>query len=142
MLIPGHRLRRRRGLVIGSSRPALAETFDLPATPATVAWGNYDARGQPVLRIHSGDTVVFHTLLTNSPTGLEKAGVAARPGGAGLRDVFDHVPQAIAGPAAISSTARSTSKAPSRATRWRSASRRSISRSLTPITASAMARAS
>jgi hypothetical protein len=28
-----------------------------------------------VLRIHSGDTVIFDTLLTNSPAGLERNGV-------------------------------------------------------------------
>jgi acetamidase/formamidase len=70
---------------------ARAETFDLPATPATVAWGNYDAAAKPVLTIHSGDTVVFHTLLTNSPTGLEKAGVAPADVEASLRTVYDKV---------------------------------------------------
>ena len=68
-----------------------AETFDLPATPTTVAWGNYDATAKPVLRIKSGDTVVFHTLLTNSPTGLEKAGVAPADVEQNLRAVFDQV---------------------------------------------------
>ena len=71
--------------------PATAETFDLPATPATVAWGNYDAAAKPVLHIKSGDTVVFHTLLTNSPTGLEKAGVAPADVEPALRRVFDKV---------------------------------------------------
>ncbi len=70
---------------------AAAETFDLPATPATVAWGNYDAAAKPVLRIRSGDTVVFHTLLTSSPTALEKAGVAAADVEQSLRTVFDQV---------------------------------------------------
>ena len=68
-----------------------AETFDLPATPTTVAWGNYDAAAKPVLTIKSGDTVVFHTLLTNSPTGLEKAEVAPADVEASLRAVFDKV---------------------------------------------------
>ena len=77
---------------------AHAETFDLPATPATVAWGNYDAAAKPVLHIHSGDTVVFHTLLTNSPTGLEKAGVAPADVEASLRAVFDGVPLKDRGP--------------------------------------------
>ena len=77
---------------------ANAETFTLAAAPNTVAWGNYDAARAPVLRIHSGDTVVFHTLLTNSPTGLEKAGVAPDQVEPALRDVFDHVPQSDRGP--------------------------------------------
>ena len=54
-------------LLAGSSGAA---TFDLPATPQTVAWGHYDATSKSVLTIKSGDTVVVHTLLTNSPTGL------------------------------------------------------------------------
>ena len=70
---------------------ATAATFDLPATPVTVAWGNYDAAAKPVLRIRTGDTVVFHTLLTNSPAGLEKAGVAAADVEPALRRVFDEV---------------------------------------------------
>src|SRR5579884_3781109 len=53
------------------------QKFKLPATPKTVAWGYYDATATPVLRIHSGDTVEFDTLITNSPTGLERAGVPA-----------------------------------------------------------------
>jgi acetamidase/formamidase len=77
---------------------AHAETFALTAAPGTVAWGNYDASRAPVLRIHSGDTVVFRTLLTNSPTGLEKAGVKPGDVEQALRDVFDKVPQSDRGP--------------------------------------------
>ena len=71
--------------------PAQAETYDLPATPTTVAWGAYDAAAKPVLHIRSGDTVVFHTLLTSSPTALEKAGVAPADVQQSLRTVFDQV---------------------------------------------------
>ncbi len=71
--------------------PARAATYDLPATPATVAWGNYDAEAKPVLTVRSGDTVVFHTLLTSSPTALEKAGVAPADVQQSLRTVFDQV---------------------------------------------------
>ena len=77
---------------------AHAETFSLTAAPGTVAWGNYDAATRPVLHIHSGDTVVFRTLLTNSPTGLEKAGVKPEGVEQALRDVFDKVPQSERGP--------------------------------------------
>jgi acetamidase/formamidase len=77
---------------------ANAATFDLPATPKTVAWGHYDAAAQPVLTIKSGDTVVVHTLLTNSPTGLEKAGVAPGDVQQSLRAVFDGVPTSERGP--------------------------------------------
>src|ERR1700744_3842060 len=78
--------------------PAAAETFTLNATPTTVAWGNYDAARTPVLRIHSGDTVVFHTLLTNSPAGLAKAGVKPDDIEQALKDVFDKVPASDRGP--------------------------------------------
>jgi acetamidase/formamidase len=78
--------------------PAMAKTYDLPATPQTVAWGHYDAADKPVLTIRSGDTVVIHTLLTNSPTGLEKAGVAPGDVEASLRAVFAGVPVERRGP--------------------------------------------
>jgi acetamidase/formamidase len=77
---------------------ARAETFTLNAAPDTVAWGNYDATRAPVLHIKSGDTVVFRTLLTNSPTGLEKAGVKPEDVEQSLRDVFAKVPQTDRGP--------------------------------------------
>ncbi|QXQ05324.1 acetamidase/formamidase family protein [Sphingosinicellaceae bacterium] len=83
-----------RGLSVAAllaAAPASAATYTLEATPSTVAWGNYDAAAKPVLRIRSGDTVVFHTLLTNSPTGLEKAGVAPADVEPALRKVFDEV---------------------------------------------------
>ncbi|MFK2905305.1 acetamidase/formamidase family protein [Dyella ginsengisoli] len=73
-------------------------TYTLPATPKTVAWGHYDATTRPVLRIHSGDTVVFHTVLTNSPSGLEKAGVAPKDVEQSLRDLFNGVPARDRGP--------------------------------------------
>ena len=77
---------------------AHAETFTLNAAPDTVAWGNYDAARAPVLHIKSGDTVVFRTLLTNSPTGLEKAGVAPADVEQSLRDVYAKVPLTDRGP--------------------------------------------
>jgi acetamidase/formamidase len=52
-------------------------THRLEATPATVAYGYYWAGAPPVLRIASGDIIDVDTLLTNTPTGLEKAGVPA-----------------------------------------------------------------
>ena len=73
------------------SASANAETFSLHVTPETVAWGNYDASRKPVLHIRSGDTVIFDTLLTNSPTGLEKNGVPPADVQQSLRDVYDHV---------------------------------------------------
>jgi acetamidase/formamidase len=78
--------------------PAVAKTWDLPASPQTVAWGHYDASDKPVLVVKSGDIVVMHTLLTNSPNGLAKAGVAPGDIQAELRAVFDGVPAAARGP--------------------------------------------
>ncbi len=67
------------------------QTYTLKVTPETVAWGNYNSATKPVLRIHSGDTVIFDTLLTNSPQGLEKNGVPPAQVEQSLRDVYDHV---------------------------------------------------
>src|SRR5215510_10319559 len=67
------------------------QTYTLKATPKTVAWGYYDAAAPPVLRVHSGDTVVFETLITNSPTGLEKAGVPPDQVQQSLRDIYKEV---------------------------------------------------
>lgn len=73
-----------------SAEPA-GKTWDLPATPATVAWGNYDAAHPPALTIRSGDTVVVHTLITNSPAGLEKNGVPADQVEPALRAIYAQV---------------------------------------------------
>ncbi|RKE50631.1 MULTISPECIES: acetamidase/formamidase family protein [unclassified Sphingomonas] len=78
--------------------PTGAATYELKATPQTVAWGHYDATDKPVLTIRSGDTVVIHTLLTNSPAGLEKAGVAPAQIEPALRAVYDGVPVNARGP--------------------------------------------
>jgi acetamidase/formamidase len=50
-------------------------THRLLATPETIAYGWYDAAGKPVLRIASGDIIDVDTLLTNTPSGLRRAGV-------------------------------------------------------------------
>src|SRR5260370_42167295 len=62
-------------------------TYTLKPTPKTVAWGYYDAKAAPVLRVKSGDTVEIQTLITNSPKRLEKAGMAPRGAGEPLTDV-------------------------------------------------------
>src|SRR6202453_5098750 len=51
------------------------KTHRLEATPATVAYGYYWSEAPPVLHIDSGDIIDVDTLLTNTPTGLAKAGV-------------------------------------------------------------------
>src|SRR5689334_12166368 len=65
-------------LGIAAARPSLQSprTHRLEATPATVAYGYYWADAKPALRIASGDVIDVDTLLTNSPTGLQRAGIA------------------------------------------------------------------
>src|SRR5499427_5957300 len=58
--------------------PATARTpstHRLQATPTTVAYGYYWSEAPPALRIASGDIIDVDTLLTNTPTGLARAGV-------------------------------------------------------------------
>jgi acetamidase/formamidase len=85
-------------LAVASAAHGEGRTFTLEATPSTVAWGHYDAASKPVLTIRPGDTVVFHTLITNSPAGLERAGVPADQVQPALREVYEKVPAADRGP--------------------------------------------
>ena len=63
-------------LLHGQTRtPKTPKTHRLEATPATVAYGYYWSEAKPALRIASGDIIDVDTLLTNSPTGLARAGV-------------------------------------------------------------------
>src|SRR5690242_8426144 len=66
-------------------------TYTLKPTPKTVAWGYYDAKATPVLRVKSGDTVEIQTLITNSPERLEKAGVPKEQVEQSLRDITEQV---------------------------------------------------
>ena len=72
--------------------------YTLKPTPKTVAWGYYDAKAAPVLRIKSGDTVEIQTLITNSPKRLEEAGVPADQVEQSLRDITDQVKEKGPGP--------------------------------------------
>jgi acetamidase/formamidase len=53
------------------------QTHRLQASPATVAYGYYWSEAKPALRIASGDIIDVDTLITNSPSGLQNAGVPA-----------------------------------------------------------------
>ncbi len=66
-------------------------THRLEATPATVAYGYYWAEAAPVLRVASGDVIDVDTLLTNTPAGLERAGVAPEKVQASLRRIVTEV---------------------------------------------------
>src|SRR5258708_6615172 len=60
---------------VAGVRAQAPKTHRLEATPATVAYGYYWSEAKPALRIASGDIIDVDTLLTNSPTGLQRAGV-------------------------------------------------------------------
>ena len=67
------------------------KTHRLEATPSTVAVGYYWADAKPALRIASGDIIDVDTLLTNSPTGLARAGVADDKIQASLKSIVAEV---------------------------------------------------
>jgi acetamidase/formamidase len=74
------------------------KTHRLEATPATIAYGYYWAEATPVLRIASGDIIDVDTLLTNSPAGLERAGVPAANIQQSLRTIVAEVTGERRGP--------------------------------------------
>jgi hypothetical protein len=70
---------------------AAADPVVLKPSPKTVAWGYYDARTPPVLRVKSGDTVEIHTLITSSPARLEGAGLPPADVEPALRQIHQEV---------------------------------------------------
>ena len=71
--------------------PRAPKTHRLEATPNTIAYGYYWSEARPVLRIASGDIVDVDTLLTNTPEGLERAGVPASKIQESLRAIVTEV---------------------------------------------------
>jgi acetamidase/formamidase len=55
--------------------PSSGASYQLRPSPKTIAWGYYDAKTPPVLRIKSGDTVEIQTLVTSSRERFETAGL-------------------------------------------------------------------
>jgi acetamidase/formamidase len=80
-------------LAVSYSRAQGPKTHRLEATPETVAVGYYWSEAKPVLRIASGDIIDVDTLLTNSPTGLARAGVPDDKIQASLKAVTSAFPQ-------------------------------------------------
>jgi len=80
---------------IGALAPA---THRLEATPSTIAYGWYDAAATPVLRIASGDIIDVDTLLTNTPAGLARAGVADDQIQSSLKAIVAETPAEKKGP--------------------------------------------
>jgi acetamidase/formamidase len=70
---------------------ARQRTHRLEATPSTVAYGYYWSEATPVLRIASGDIIDVDTLLTNTPAGLQRAGIAPEQIQASLRAIVTEV---------------------------------------------------
>jgi acetamidase/formamidase len=78
-------------LLLTTPRSEAQAAYPLKPTPKTVAWGYYDAKAAPVLRVKSGDTVEVQTLITSSPKRLEEAGVAPAEVEPSLRDITTQV---------------------------------------------------
>jgi acetamidase/formamidase len=70
---------------------AAPRTHRLEVTPSTVAYGYYWSEARPALRIESGDIIDVDTLLTNTPEGLKRAGVADEKIQASLKTVVEQV---------------------------------------------------
>jgi acetamidase/formamidase len=85
-------------LLAAHSLQAAPKTHRLEITPSTVAYGYYWSEAQPVLRIASGDIVDVDTLLTNTPQGLQRAGVADEKIQPSLRAVVEEVTGERRGP--------------------------------------------
>jgi acetamidase/formamidase len=85
-------------LLTSHSLQAAPKTHRLEVMPSTVAYGYYWSEAQPVLRIESGDIIDVDTLLTNTPQGLQRAGVADEKIQASLRAVVEEVTGERRGP--------------------------------------------
>src|SRR6202042_1902078 len=85
-------------LAAASAIAQAPKTHRLEATPATVAYGYYWSEALPVLRIESGDIIDVDTLLTNTPTGLAKAGVPDDKIQASLKAIVSEVTGERRGP--------------------------------------------
>jgi acetamidase/formamidase len=79
--------------VVAAGTLQAQSTHRLEATPSTIAYGWYDAAGEPVLRIKSGDIIDVDTLLTNTPMGLARAGVPDDKIQASLKAIVEAFPQ-------------------------------------------------
>src|SRR5438552_16038799 len=101
---PGDLTMRLAFTFVLSTVVALASTSNaqtvhrLPATPSTVAYGYYWSGAKPALRVKSGDIVEVETMLTNTPTGLERLGVKPADIPQALRDIVAQDTGTLRGP--------------------------------------------
>ena len=79
------------GALILAPVSARQRTHRLEATPSRVAYGYYWSEATPVLRIASGDIIDVDTLLTNTPAGLQRAGIAPEQIQASLKAIVTEV---------------------------------------------------
>src|SRR6516162_1732667 len=81
----------------GAQTPS-PRTYRLEATPSTVAYGYYWSEAKPALRIVSGDIIDVDTLLTNTPAGLQRAGVPSEKIQESLKNIVEQVTGTQRGP--------------------------------------------
>jgi acetamidase/formamidase len=77
--------------VLSAQQTNPSAQYTLKPTPKTIAYGYYDAKTTPVLRVKSGDTVEIQTLITSSPKRLEDAGVPPDQVEQSLRDIVAQI---------------------------------------------------
>ena len=77
---------------------AAGGSYQLKPSPTTVAWGYYDAKTTPALRIKSGDTVEMQTLVSSSRERFESAGLWPDRVEPEWRDIYEHVKDHGPGP--------------------------------------------
>jgi acetamidase/formamidase len=85
-------------LAAASALAQAPRVHQLPATPATVAYGYYWSEAKPAIRVSSGDIVEIETMLTNSPTGLERLGIKPEDVPQNLRDIVSQDTGSLKGP--------------------------------------------
>jgi len=81
----------------GQAQPG-GNSYQLKPSPKTVAWGYYDAKAQPALRIKSGDTVEVQTLITGSPERFESMGLWPDRVEPAFREIYEQVKDHGPGP--------------------------------------------
>jgi acetamidase/formamidase len=85
-------------LAAASAFAQAPKVHQLPATPTTVVYGYYWSEAKPAIRVSSGDIVEIETMLTNSPTGLERMGVKPEDIPQNLRDIVAQDTGSLKGP--------------------------------------------
>jgi acetamidase/formamidase len=80
------------------SSSAGGHSYQLKPSSKTVAWGYYDAKTPPVLRVQSGDTVEIQTLVTASRERFEAAGLWPDRAEPAWREIYENVKDHGPGP--------------------------------------------